>query len=161
MGNDVIATVEAMDLSEGQPTLDRDSSLFKWKPGVFLNDKELTVAQDPTLYGNIHDYGMELPREVEIRVNEEDLGYNNTSTETEESIFDDVNDVNSVEELEEASVNSDAPDPNVDPTPAPRMPELVDESESSANDDTDGGSPLYQNNEGTCRYRTTQYHMDL
>ena len=39
------------------------------------------------------------------------------------------------------SVNSDVPDPSVDPTPAPRVPELVDDSESSANDDTDGGSP--------------------
>ena len=59
------------------------------------------------------------------------------------------------------NVNIDAPDPNVDPTLAPRVPELVDDPESSANDDADDGSPSDQGDEVTCRYITTQHHMDL
>ena len=89
----------------------------------------------------------------------EDLGYNNPSTASQVIIIDDVDDVNPVEELEDTSVNRNTPDPSVDPIP--RVPELVDDPESSANDDAGDGSPSDKDYERTCRDRTTQHRMDL
>ena len=91
----------------------------------------------------------------------EDLGYNNPSTASEEIIIDDVDDVNPVKELKDTSVNRNTFDHIVDPTPEPRVPELVDDPKSSANDDTDDGSPSDQDSEGTYRDRTTQHRLDL
>ena len=56
MENIVISAIEAIFLSNGQPALGRDGPLFEWRPGILLNNEELTVAQDPPLNENIYDY---------------------------------------------------------------------------------------------------------
>ena len=104
---------------------------------------------------------MESSREAETGAHVEDFEYVDTSTATKESIIDNVDNFNSIEELEDSSVNSDTPDPNVDPSPVPRVPELVDDPESLANDDADDRSPSDQDDKGTCQDRANQYHMDL
>ena len=97
MGNNVIAAVENMTLSEVQHILGRYGPLFEWRPGVPLNNGDSNMDQDPPLNYNVDGYELELPREAEIGVHAEDYEYNDASIVSKEETIDDVDDADPIE----------------------------------------------------------------
>jgi len=92
---------------------------------------------DPPLNNNMGDYELELPREAEIGAQAEVVEYDNEPISDEEEIIDNVDDGDPVEEYEEISV--DSPHPGIDATPAPRVPDPENDSESLTSDNADDG----------------------
>ena len=161
MGNNVITAVEAMTLSEGQPILESHGSLFEWRPGVPLNDGDANMYHYPPLNKNVDNYELEPQREIETGAYAEDYKYDNVSITVKEEIIDDVDDAKPIEEYEETSVIVDVPDPSVDPTPIPRVPDPEYDSESLASKNAGDRPPINQTKDKNYRNRATEHHMNL